>query len=714
MKNLTRVLVLALVFSMIISTVAFGATFTDVEAGTPVAEATDVLAGLGILKGYEDGTFGPDKVITRAEVVAVANRLQGLSDAAKGAAGTTIYTDVAADAWYAGDVNLATQMGIISGDGNGLFRPEDSVKYEEAVKIMVAALGYQNNYVLAKGGWPTGYLVIASEAGVTKGITAGAGQDAYRGIVARLAYNSIDAPMMVSDGYNSDGTYQYKAKEDKQLGYDKLGVYKFDAVVADTSLTDGTLDTDEVKVDVKGAYKIYDGNFWTNSGVAYTAKNGVKLLTGATDVAKYLGYTVTLFAKEDDMGAMELVAMTVPAKKNSTVALEDATLITSTLTGINYKDEDADIDEDYDLDGSYALYVNGVNDATPSVAEIALGGKVEILDNDDDGDYDYVFVTRYVTDIVTDVYAGNTKIALENRGVIDLTNAIKGKAGYAYTITLDGEAIDIADLKEDDVISFADAGKVVDIIVSREIVTAAIEEIGGGKYVIEGTEYEVASDLSIGTVSAGDEGDFYIDAFGYIAKFEKSKTTASNYGFVIGMGAYTSVGETAYEVKILAKDGSVATYELATKVTTNVTNDANGDTTTGDYGKVLAGAKVNADVVNAWALNEFGANGNGDPDLALLTSATTSNLTAYAKRMITYKVNSDGKLSTIIFADSSAANSELVYATATTSANLYRDLDRYIREGVLEDAEVREKIDKKHRANLFKLEPMPSFTPENL
>ena len=45
---------------------------------------------------------------------------------------------------------------------------------------------------------------------------------------------------------------------------------------------------------------------------------------------------------------------------------------------------------------------------------------------------------------------------------------------------------------------------------------------------------------------------------------------------------------------------------------------------------------------------------------------------------------------------------------------LYRDLDRYIREGILEDAEVREKIDKKHRANLFKLEPMPSFTPENL
>ena len=135
MKNLTRVLALVLTFAMMISTVAMAATFADIEAGSTYAEATAVLADLGIIKGYEDGTFGADKVITRAEVVAVVNRLQGLSDAAKAAGGATQYTDVPSTEWYAGDVNLATQMGIISGDGNGLFRPNDQVKYEEAVKM---------------------------------------------------------------------------------------------------------------------------------------------------------------------------------------------------------------------------------------------------------------------------------------------------------------------------------------------------------------------------------------------------------------------------------------------------------------------------------------------------------------------------------------------------------------------------------------------------
>lgn len=42
----------------------------------------------------------------------------------------------------------------------------------------------------------------------------------------------------------------------------------------------------------------------------------------------------------------------------------------------------------------------------------------------------------------------------------------------------------------------------------------------------------------------------------------------------------------------------------------------------------------------------------------------------------------------------------------------YAELDRYIREGIIEDKEKKELIDRKHKANLFKLQLMPSFTPE--
>ena len=214
-----------------ISSAAFAASFTDVEDGSAVAEATNVLSDLGILYGYEDGSFGPDKTITRAELVAVANRLQGLSDAAKAAGGVTAYTDVPADEWYAGDVNLATQMGVISGDGNGLFRPNDPVKYEEAVKMIVASLGYTQKYVEEKGGWPTGYLVIASEANVTKGLSNTAGTEAPRGIVARLAFNALTSPRMVLSSYASDGTAVYAPNTANILLDDKLATYRLEGHV---------------------------------------------------------------------------------------------------------------------------------------------------------------------------------------------------------------------------------------------------------------------------------------------------------------------------------------------------------------------------------------------------------------------------------------------------------------------------------------------------
>ena len=42
----------------------------------------------------------------------------------------------------------------------------------------------------------------------------------------------------------------------------------------------------------------------------------------------------------------------------------------------------------------------------------------------------------------------------------------------------------------------------------------------------------------------------------------------------------------------------------------------------------------------------------------------------------------------------------------------YAELDRYIREGIIDDDEKKKKIDRMHKMNLFKLEMMPSFKPE--
>ena len=668
MKNLTRVLVLALVFSMLLSSVAFGATFTDVEDGTAIAEATDVLAALEILKGDPEGTFRPNDVITRAEVVAVANRLQGLSSAAQAAAGSSIYTDVAADAWYAGDVNLATQMGIIAGDGNGLFRPNDSVKYEEAVKIMVKALGYQDNYVNAKGGWPTGYLVIASEANVTKGLNGTAGQDAYRGVVARLAYNSLNAPMFVQKGYNSDGTFQYGTDVTAQLAYDKLGALKVDLEINDNAATTTTLKTGEFKATIVGHYNEYDGNL-----VKYAASNGEftfvtgsqKYLKGNTNIDEFVGYTVTAFVEENDEGNWVVKAFTIPANKNTSVEIADATKIQlttatkypSTTGALSVYDEDVDTTNAlYDLSETPAIYVNGVKKTGATIDADVAGkvGSVTLLDNGNDGAFDYIFVTTYVTDVVTEVYGQNKKIGMTN-DVIDLTNAIEGKKGYSYSLTLDGADIEVADLQEDDVLSYSvDAGKKnYKILVSRETVSGVIEEADvyatsqlKWVYVVDGEGYglaninasNIASAVGINSVEPGDEGKLYIDAFGKIAMFEKTSASSSNYAFIVAMGEYENVGETTYEIQLFTKDAELVTYTLSEKLKVNGTKATNA---AASYAAVLAEIGT-ADVA-------VDADSNPIANIGLYDDATTAD---YADRLVTYTVNSQGIVTALDFAGS--------------------------------------------------------------
>ena len=71
MKNLKRALAVLVVVTMMISTVAF-ASFTDLEkASTSITNAVNVGVGLNLFKGYEDGTFKPENLINRAEMLKI-------------------------------------------------------------------------------------------------------------------------------------------------------------------------------------------------------------------------------------------------------------------------------------------------------------------------------------------------------------------------------------------------------------------------------------------------------------------------------------------------------------------------------------------------------------------------------------------------------------------------------------------------------------------
>lgn len=111
--------------------------FTDVSEGNWYNTAVSTLTGMGVLKGYLDGTFRPNEPITRAEFAAIAVRFYGYE--AEYEPGT--FTDVDEARWYADSIQAAVDMGLIQGHGGGIFAPEDPITRGETAAIVNRMLG---------------------------------------------------------------------------------------------------------------------------------------------------------------------------------------------------------------------------------------------------------------------------------------------------------------------------------------------------------------------------------------------------------------------------------------------------------------------------------------------------------------------------------------------------------------------------------------------
>lgn len=186
--------VLALVLVAIIS--VFAASFTDIEDGAYYSDAADRMAERGILSGYGDGGFYGGESVTRAQIAALVCKMLGKADEAAALAGKTAFNDVIDGAWYTGYINYAVANGIIIGDGDGNFRPDDFVKYEEVIKVVVCVLGLDENVKIDPADWSKEYIEAASAAKLIENLIGNKGTPMLRSDIAVIC----DAAMVVLDG----------------------------------------------------------------------------------------------------------------------------------------------------------------------------------------------------------------------------------------------------------------------------------------------------------------------------------------------------------------------------------------------------------------------------------------------------------------------------------------------------------------------------------
>ena len=120
------------------STVFTGA-FPDVPAGQWYTGYVERLRELGITTGNADGTYGPNRPVTRAEMAVFLNRAFQLSQPAAG----SVFGDVPADQWYAQAVEAIRLAGITTGCSTvpSLYCPIDPVKRDQMATFVARALG---------------------------------------------------------------------------------------------------------------------------------------------------------------------------------------------------------------------------------------------------------------------------------------------------------------------------------------------------------------------------------------------------------------------------------------------------------------------------------------------------------------------------------------------------------------------------------------------
>ena len=169
-------------------------------------EAVDYVSELNkysIIKGDPDGDMRLSDNLTRAEAVTLIVRLYGFAPETSAAATANEFSDME-NHWACNSAMIAKGLRIIDETKDDTFNPDESIKSEDFIKMIICLLGYKEA-AEPRGGYPVGYLINASQIGVTKGVSIATGQYIKRSEAAQLLYNSLDIPLMVltSFGENS-------------------------------------------------------------------------------------------------------------------------------------------------------------------------------------------------------------------------------------------------------------------------------------------------------------------------------------------------------------------------------------------------------------------------------------------------------------------------------------------------------------------------------
>lgn len=532
----------------------FGAVATA-ETDADVIEKAEFLKTIGVMTAYPANY---DAYVSRAEFSLYAARIINVSE--YGAADRRLFIDIPMDHWAVFAINGLVDRGVLSSDPEGKFRPDDAITTEEAVKVIMCALGYKP-YAEAYGGFPSGYMKVARQTGV---ISAGnLGTNVTYSDAVEMIYEALSTEILEGESYSGEDI-SYTHYE----GNTPLSVYR------DIHSTEGVV-TAADGVLLNSDYYADFGEIQVN-GVTYECD---------CDPFEYLGRYVTLYyeQKSDEKGKTVFIFTDKNDNKSVEFDAEDFISYDSATGKVMYYGEDYD-DESITASPELSVVKNGdsITENIENTIKNVAKGKYLFVDGDSDGRYELLIISEYQNVVVNYVDSVNGKI-------YDKYNAgypidVLGTDSKKVLIYKDSLAAALTDIAAGNVLTVYESKNYIRIYVSTNSVAGKIAEVrksdDATKVSIADTWYEVDSDFATKTgisIRTGMEGTFATDIFGKIAHIVSDGLGAAyTCGYVID---YTVRDGFSSEVviKVYVPTVGIKEYTLADKTRIDGISEDNTD-----------------------------------------------------------------------------------------------------------------------------------------
>ena len=495
------------------------------------------LKSLGILGGFgfEDHL---DSNITRAEFAQLVVNMMNHKDIAATMESASYFSDVA-DSPYKGAINLLYKEEIVSGTGNGTYEPNRNVRYTEACKMLVKALGY---HVIVSDTSLNSYTFLAGTIGVTENVDSSKEFITVRDMLV-MVDNCLDIGKMVPMYYNDNITPSYVIDEDDTFRNDfekptPDGTIKMEGIV--TADVTNYLYTERTAL--KDTQLEISGQVFNFNGIAPLGY-----------VGKHVYFYVLV---SDDGGYGDVVSITA-TNKNTVVNIDGGDLTAYTNMGMKFYINESKTTE-IDTNLSTKWIYNGVPGAY-CLDTVDLNGNVQItaIDNNEDEIFDVVRVYEYTDAIVERVEADSMTVVFEsgylykNEKNLCLDEEEEDiKVNY---FDAEGKATNFNSIQPGDVLSIAKSksGKTLRVVISKNSGTALVES-KDGEYITLGTEEYKALGIDATSIKIGRNYDYKINFANRLVYIEEV-TVESDYAYTYKLSGATGLDTPRIQLIIPAK-----------------------------------------------------------------------------------------------------------------------------------------------------------------